>query len=134
MKKGILAVVLSLAVMVLGGCASVDNLKPGVHSGYTVTMKGKTIAQVWDASLSAINAQHLEVVAQDKEAGTIRAQTGGGSMSAMFDYGQYVGIFIKPDGAGIYAIEVQQMNRSNIQVGSAKDYAKAIADSLRASL
>jgi hypothetical protein len=101
-----------LALVVLGGCAGVKDVKPG--PGASETFSGRGYDDVWAAAIR-VASTHFVIEESDKASGVIRGQRSAGLTSL----GGYVGIFITPSTreAASYRVEVVSARKVPTQMG-----------------
>ncbi len=106
------ALLISLLVFALSGCATVDGLTPG-NGGSTFEVHGKSYDEVWKASVRAMS-NGLTIVESDKTSGAIKSEARAG----MTTWGEVVGLFVQPAGAGaaMYTVEVVSKKRMQTQI------------------
>src|SRR5712691_6744356 len=92
---------LVLACLLLAGCATMDDVRPG--DGHAITIEGRTYGDIWAAAMKVADI-HFDIRQSDRATGTIRAERD----VAVTSWGEWVGIFITPptDGAPRYRVEV----------------------------
>jgi hypothetical protein len=141
-------VVLAAALLVVG-CTSADNLKPGVSRGtmearFTKTteglqleVRGRSYDQVWDAVERAVAwagkepgglyQGPLKVVDRQKDRGAIRTE----EPNSLGLTRAYVGVFVTPprNGADVYTVEVTKIMKNRTEVVQGRNWE---ADLLRA--
>ena len=106
------ASVLVVAVLVLAGCQSLADVKPG--DGRKATISGKTYDQIWEAAYKVAD-EHFEIREQDKARGVI---VGERTVSA-WSWGAWVGTYITPPAAGApaYTVEVVRRKKMTTNLG-----------------
>ncbi|CAH1386594.1 hypothetical protein [Candidatus Nitrotoga sp. M5] len=117
------------ALLSISGCATTDALQPGT-GGSTFEVRGKTYDEVWQAVLRSAG-RSFTIVENNKESGTLKAERGVG----LTTMGEVVGVFVSPasNGAPVYAIEVQSLKRSKLEL-TGQDWTSTIITGIKAEL
>jgi hypothetical protein len=107
--KGI--TILLLAVLLVAGCAGIDNVRPGTGEGSKFTVYRRSYDEIWNAAVS-VAGQRLTLVETDKRTGMIKAE----ALDSTF--GETLGIFIDPprDGEKRYVVEVLSLLKNRPQI------------------
>lgn len=102
----------TVAVLLLAGCQSMSDVKPG--DGRKATIIGKSYDAVW-AAAEKVADEHFEIRERDKARGVIS----GERTVSMFGWGAWVGIYITPPAAGAdnYTVEVVSRKKLSGNVG-----------------
>ena len=131
------------AALLLAGCTTVGNLKPGIargtlESGFMKTTEGLSMAipnrsyrEVWAAAEKAMRAQ-LTLVSADPARGVLR----GADVNFLgLDKG-YVGVFITPTtpAAPSYTVEVSKILKNRTSIDVLKDFEVTILRAIQADV
>jgi hypothetical protein len=110
-----------IALLLLAGCRSMSDVKPG--DGQVATITGKSYDEVWAAALR-VSGEHFEIREQDKAAGAIRAER---EQHFMETAGDWVGVFITPprEGSPTYNVEVVHRKKNAMQL-TGQDWEKKV--------
>lgn len=84
-------IVISLVVIVIGGCASTETVKESEGQGISRTYPYPYDA-VYDATISAAKSQELEIVETEKTKGRLIFKHG----VTLWSWGENIAVFIKP--------------------------------------
>lgn len=119
----------ALAMLVLTACATTDSLQPGT-GGSTFEVRGKTYDDIWKAVIT-VAGRSLTIVENDKSAGILKAEKGGG----LTTWGEVVGIYVRPasSAAAVYTVEVQSLKRSRAQI-TGQDWTTTMVSGIKAEL
>jgi len=114
--------------MLTGGCATIDSLKPG--SGTDFTVSERSYQDIWNAAIVAATSG-LAIVESDKSSGAIKAESKAGFST----WGEVVGIFISPqtENSAQYSVEVQSLKRARGQL-TGQDWERTIIERMKAEL
>jgi len=142
-----------MLLLLLGGCTTIDSLKPGTPrgtidesdfmqttAGLSLTVRGHVYDEVWAAAAAAmtragmldawIYSERLVVFDTDKARGVIRseAKTRTGATWA------YVGVFIRPTTphAAAYVVEVSKVLKSWAETTEGRDWEAALLRAIQA--
>lgn len=94
-------IIAALSILVLAGCSTLKDAQDAKGTGDKQTFN-KSYDVVWAKTLEVVQESKLELVAKDKESGSILAQKG---MSA-FSYGENVAIYVEKKGDSATMVEV----------------------------
>ena len=117
-----------LAVLLMPGCAGIDNIRPGTGESSKFTVYRRSYDEIWNAAVS-VAGQRLTLVETDKRTGTIKAE----ALDSTF--GETLGIFINPprDGEKRYVVEVLSLLKNRPQIPG-KDAEPEIIGKLKTKL
>lgn len=95
------SLVISLIVIVIGGCASTETVKESEGQGITRTYP-YPYDLVYDATISAAKTQELEIVETDKSNGRLIFKHG----VTLWSWGENIAVFIKPQSTNSTEVEI----------------------------
>ncbi|HTF94653.1 MAG TPA: hypothetical protein VL995_00840 [Cellvibrio sp.] len=91
----------ALSIFVLAGCSTLKDAQDAKGTGVQQTYN-KPYDVVWAKTVEVVQESKLELVAKDKEGGSILAQK---SMSA-FSYGENVAVYVEKKSDSVTVVEV----------------------------
>jgi len=113
-----------LAIAVLAGCATTHGLKTSRGSGEIRHYRADW-STIWDAAISSIGTNGLEIEEINEDQGYILAGKGLG----LWSYGERVGIFInlerETENGAVYAVEVISKRNWALNI-TAKDWKRSV--------
>lgn len=133
-----------VALLALGGCNTVDNLKPGVArgtiesgfmkttEGLSMTIPGRSYAEVWAAAEKAVRGQGLKVLNLDPARGVLRSV----NPNMLGLDSSYVGVFITPatPAAPAYTVEVSKILKDRTRPDGGTDFEVTILRAIQADV
>ena len=93
--------IVALSIFVLAGCSTLKDAQDAKGTGVQQTYN-KPYDVVWAKTVEVVQESKLELVAKDKEGGSILAQK---SMSA-FSYGENVAVYVEKKSDSVTVVEV----------------------------
>lgn len=122
-------IVYVLAVVLVTGCATMDDLHPDA-GGTVFHVRGKTYDEIWRA-VTLTASRQLTIIENNKNTGILKAEKGVG----LTTWGEVVGVFVRPagNGAADYAIQVQSLKRSRMQI-TGQNWTETIVSGIKGEL
>ena len=127
MKRASMRIAFTIAAAILlVGCQSMSDLKPG--DGRKATITGRSYDEIWEAALRVAD-EHFEIREQDRARGVILAER---TVSAS-SYGAWIGTYITPpiQGAPAYTVEVVRRKKMTTNFGEQDWEYKVLRDIYR---